>query len=168
MKVLALILAGVSAAAPAADTALSIDGLAGVYKDRFQNGLVDGTNYTSEDVLEIVKVSPNEAYIRAELAFFNGHSCSISGIARRDGEKLVYRPRESHSDGPCALTLRRQGDKLVFGDTNGQCKAGYCGARGGFDDVGFKLSARRPIRYMRRLLASHEYAQAIAERDGKP
>src|SRR5436190_18737451 len=75
------------------------DQLAGVYKRSFANGTVDGDKYTSEDVLEIVPVGPRTAYVRARLQFYNGHSCSMYGIARAEGPRLVYRPHEAAYDG---------------------------------------------------------------------
>ena len=38
--------------------AINIDALAGVYKRTFENGNIDGGKYQSENILEIVKVSP--------------------------------------------------------------------------------------------------------------
>jgi len=152
----------VAASASLAASSNSIDDIAGVYKHQFQNGLVDGSKYTSEDILEIVKVSPAEAYIRTHLEFYNGHLCAICGVARLEGGALVYRPRDS-GEGKCALSLRRKGDRLVFDDPGDACKNDFCGARGIFNGQEFPLSGRRPIRYMPRLLASREYTAAIAE-----
>jgi hypothetical protein len=154
-----------AAAAPMAMAApgSAIDDLAGVYKSRFQNGDVDGGKYQSEDVLEIVKTGPGQAYIRTHLEFFNGHSCAIHGIARLEGAALVYRP---HDNG-CVLTLKKDGNRVVFSDAGNECKTQYCGERGAFNGAAFDYGGRRSIRYMERLLASREYADAIAERDGK-
>ena len=153
----------VAASASLAASSNSIDDIAGVYKHQFQNGLVDGSKYTSEDILEIVKVSPGEAYIRAHLEFYNGHLCAVAGVARSESDALVYRPRDN-GQGKCALALRRKGDRLVFEDPGDACKLDFCGARGVFNGQEFPLSGRRPIRYMSRLLASREYAAAMAER----
>jgi hypothetical protein len=158
-----LLLAVASAAMAAPGSA--IDDLAGVYKSRFQNGDVDGGKYQSEDVLEIVKTGPGQAYIRAHLEFFNGHSCAIHGIARLEGAALVYRPRDPGNS--CALTLKKDGSRVAFSDAGNACKIQYCGERGAFNGAAFDYGGRRSIRYMVRLLASREYADAIAERDGK-
>ena len=162
---LAILLAAAATVAMAASPP-AIDDLAGVYKDRFQNGTVDGTKYTSENILEIVKVSPAEAYVRAHLEFYNGHLCAISGVARQEGDVLVYRPHQDYGE-QCALGLRVSDGKLVFSDPDGNCHALYCGARGSFQGIGFALKSRRPIGYMQRLLNSREYAAAMAERGGK-
>ena len=145
---------------------LSVDDVAGVYKNRFENGLVDGTKFTSENVLEIVKVSPHEAYIRTHLEFYNGHSCSIYGIAKLEGDTLVYRPHDNVAGRQCVLTLQRKGDRIVFGDVGYACKDTYCGMHGSFNGVDFAMSRRRPIRYMKVLLDSRQYHDAITERDG--
>ena len=52
---------------------VNVDTLAGVYKKTFQNGNISGGKYQSEDILEIVKISPATAYVRTHLEFFNGH-----------------------------------------------------------------------------------------------
>jgi hypothetical protein len=170
MKIVKLlpVIALVAAAATAAWAASGslVDDLAGVYKDHFANGDVDGDKYKSEDVLEIVKTGPDQAYIRAHLEFYNGHSCAIYGIARLESGALVYRPKDDPASG-CVLTLKKAGGRVVFGDAGSACKNLYCGMRGAFDGAGFDTGKRRPIRYMQRLLASREYAEAIAERDKK-
>jgi len=162
MKALAPLLIVVAANAALAASSLSIDGIAGVYKDHFQNGLVDGTKFKSEDILEIVKVSPSEAYVRTHLEFFNGHTCSIYGVARQEGDALVYRPHQDYGE-QCALTLRAVNGKLVFSDPDGNCRVQYCGARGSFEGTAFPLTSRRTIRYMKVLLNSREYHEALAE-----
>ena len=166
MRALYPILVVLAANAALAASSLSIDDIAGVYKDRFQNGSVDDGNHMSENILEIVKVSPSEAYVRVHLEFFNGHLCSISGVARQEGDMLVYRPHQDYGE-QCALGLREANGKLVFSDPDGNCKLQYCGARGSFQGTDFPLQSRRAIGYMKRLLNSREYARAIAERDGR-
>ena len=143
--------------AMAASVSPRIDDLAEIYKSRFQNGDVDGGKYQSEDVLEIVKTGPGQAYIRAHLEFFNGHSCAIHCIARLEGAALVYRPHDPGNG--CVLTLKKDGNRVVFSDAGNACKTQYCGERGAFDGAAFDYAGRRDIRYMARLLASREYAQ---------
>jgi hypothetical protein len=162
MKTIVVALSLAVAAAPAV-TPVAIDSVTGVYKYRFDNGLADGTAYKSENVLEIVKVSPRQAYVRAYLEFFNGHTCDFSGVAELENGVLVYRPHENLGHDKCELTLQRKSDRIVFGDKNFACKSLYCGARGSFNDESFSMSSRRPIRYMPRLLASREYTAALAE-----
>lgn len=137
--------------------------IAGVYKTQFKNGLVSGETYTSENILEIVRLSPNAAYVRAHLEFYNGHLCAIHGVARDEGPELVYRTPSLSEPGakPCTLRLAIKGKALSLAD-NGSC-SDFCGARGGFDGVTFSTASRRPIRYMTRLKASREFKDAVAQ-----
>jgi hypothetical protein len=164
----AIILVGL--AAMAAAPASPVSSLAGRYSKHFQNGMVDGSKFWSDDVVEIVPVDPTHAYFRADLAFYNGHSCSIAGVAKTVGNTLVYREKQpSYDGGPtCRLTITTKGKSLWLDDGNGGCQS-YCGARGslsGFDFI--PLSSKRPISYMARLKGSSEYKGAIdAWKSGK-
>ncbi|HJS45262.1 MAG TPA: hypothetical protein VJ753_02565 [Rhizomicrobium sp.] len=146
-----------------AATNINVDDIAGVYKDRFTNGLVDGTKFTSENILEVVKFSSNEAYVRSHLEFYNGHFCSFRVIAKVEGDALVW--RHPAGDGrQCELRMRFGDGKVTFLDRDGVCREESCGARGGYDRVTFSAKSRRTIRYMPRLLASPQYKAAVAER----
>jgi hypothetical protein len=127
--------------------------------------MVDGSKFWSDDVVEIVPVDAGHAFFRAELAFYNGHSCSIAGVAKAASGKLVYSEKQpSYDGGPtCHLTITTKGKSLLLDDGDGSCQS-YCGARGslsGFDFI--PLSSKRPISYMARLKGSGEYKQAIAD-----
>lgn len=150
---------------PAIAAGVNVDSLAGVYKHRFMDSTVDGHRYQAEDILELVRVTSNQVYMRMHLDFYNGHICSISGIANIEGGALVYRGK-GEADG-CILSIRVEGNKLTFHDEGGVCRDWSCGARGSYEGASFDVSARRDIRYMKRLLASKEYAAALAERDAK-
>ena len=164
----AIILLGLAAVAAA--PASPVSSLAGRYSKHFQNGMVDGSKFWSDDVVEIVPVDATHAYFRAELAFYNGHSCSIAGIAKTAGNKLIYSEKQPSYDGgsTCRLTITTKGKNLLLDDGEGSCQA-YCGARGslsGFDFI--PLSSKRPIGYMARLKGSSQYKGAIdAWRSGK-
>lgn len=157
-------------AAIAAAPASPVSSLAGRYSKHFQNGMVDGSKFWSDDVVEIVPVDATHAYFRAELAFYNGHSCGISGIAKAVRDELVYREKQPAYDGgpTCRLTITSKGKSLLLDDGDGSCQA-YCGARGtlsGFDFI--PLSSKRPISYMARLKGSSQYRAAIdAWKSGK-
>lgn len=144
--------------------------LAGRYSWHFRNGDVDGNAYWSDDVVEIVPVDATHAYIRSELAFFNGHSCSLAGVGGAEGDAIVYHDATPGDEfGPrCVLTVRRKGAKLTLDDGDGGCKK-YCGARGGYGDIDLPWASRRPISYMARLKGSTQYRDAITEwKTGKP
>jgi hypothetical protein len=137
----------------------SVASIAGVYKYRFTNGTVAGEEYQSEDILEIVELSPDTAYFRAELEFFNGHSCSIYGMAHWLDRVLHY--EEADETGRCALRIVVNDKELSFvDDPDAPCRDTHCGMRGGFDGKRFERSGRRAIRYMQRLLDSREFAEA--------
>ena len=153
----------VALAAVAAAPASPVTALAGRYSKHFQNGMVDGSKYWSDDVVEIVPVDATHAYFRADLQFFNGHQCNISGIAKAGTGRLVYtETKPSYDGGPtCKMTISIQGKSLLLDDGEGTCQA-YCGARGslsGFDFI--PAASKRPITYMDRLKGSTEYKSAI-------
>ena len=147
---------------------VNIDALAGVYKKTFPNANIDGGKYQSENILEIVKVSPTAAYVRTHLEFFNGHICNIWGVAKVEGDGLVYH-RETNSQGkPCLLSMKVQAGKVTLDDKDGACAIGTCGNRGMYNGTAFELKKRRAIRYMDVLENSDQYKDAVDEHDGKP
>ena len=124
---------------------------------------MSGETFTSENVLEIVKLAPDAAYVRARLNFYNGHLCAIYGVAHVEDRELVYRsPPETYAGAKqCVLHIAVRGNSLTLADA-GTCSAN-CGARGGFDNAAFPAVSRRSIRYMTRLKASREFAAAMTE-----
>jgi hypothetical protein len=150
-------------AAVAAAPASPVTALAGRYSKHFQNGLVDGSKYWSDDVIEIVPVDAGHAYFRADLQFYNGHSCGISGIARAVGNMLVYAEKQASSgeDVPCRLTISAKGKALLLDDGDNSCKS-YCGARGSLSNFDFvPYASKRSITYMAKLKGSTQYKSAI-------
>ncbi len=159
------LLAGISESS-AARADRTVDTLAGRYGSHFRNGDVSGDKYWSDDVVEIVPVGPDAAYVRLELDFFNGHMCWITGIGRVENERIVYDDHGSMSPGePCVLSVSRRGRDLLIDDGGGTCNVGYCGARGSLSDETLPFSSRRPISYMKRLKASREYKDALKDWD---
>ena len=150
----------IGAASSAPTTAVS---LAGRYYRQFPNALVSGEKYTGENVVEIVPVAANAAYVRLHLDYYNGHSCSLWGVARSEGETLVYRDPGKTFDGtPCVLKIRQAGRDLSIDDTGGTC-SDNCGARGTLSEVSLPFASRRRITYMSRIKASPQYREAILE-----
>ena len=147
---------------------VNIDVLAGVYKKTFQNGNIDGGKYQSEDILEIVKISPTTAYVRTHLEFFNGHVCNIWGVAKVEGDGLVYHGETNSQGKPCLLSMKVQAGKVTLDDKDGACAIGTCGNRGMYNGTAFELKKRRVIRYMDVLVNSDQYKDAVDEHDGKP
>jgi hypothetical protein len=133
---------------------------AGRYYEQFPEGTIDGDKYTGENIVEIVPVAPRAAYIRVHLDFYNGHACSIYGVAQARGTELLYDDKGAFGD-HCVLTVRRSGSSLSLDDHGGTCKA-YCGARGSLSNVQLPYASKRPIGYLDRLKRSSEYQHAIA------
>jgi hypothetical protein len=147
----------------------------GVYKHQFKSGFYeegkdpDENTETVEDVVEIARHDRTHLYVRADLHFFNGHVCGISGIASYEGGGFVYRnpDPDSGADGrPCTLRVSATKTKLVLDDrvdgSEATC-ASFCGARGSLSGFEIELSRRRPIRYLPRLKASSEYKLAVEQ-----
>lgn len=140
--------------------------LEGVYKVRFSNSSASGQRYVSENVLEIVPHDARSAYVRVRLEFFNGHTCTLWGIARVADGKLVYQEQGSRDDGACQLEVTLKDGEVVLEDVLApggahSCRS-HCGARGSMSGR-WPYASRRPIRYMKRLLESREYRAAVDE-----
>ena len=160
-RVLLVVAAGVAtlAAAPVDP----VQGLAGRYSHHFKNGTVDGETYWSDDVVEVVPVDAGHAYVRFALDFYNGHSCSLEGVARAEGDALVYHEpaADQIGEGECLLRISRRGNQLVWDDAGGSCKD-HCGARGSLTDGSLAWSSKRAITYLPRLKGSAAYRDALA------
>jgi hypothetical protein len=149
--------------------------LDGVYKHRFMSATImpgkapgeADEPYQAEDVIELVPYDDRHLYLRAELNFYNGHSCSIAGMAAYEDGRFVYHdpaPPVPASAPRCALSVGLKDGKLVLSDRLtpdgvATCRA-YCGTRGGWE-YAIPIAKRRQIRYMERLKASREYRQAV-------
>lgn len=151
-----------------------ISAIEGVYKHRFQNGVIAPGRapgeadepIESEDIIEIVRYDDTHVYLRAHLEFYNGHSCGVSGIAGYENGAFVFHDPEPSPDGgqQCTIKLGAVGDRLVLTDRMtpdglATCRS-YCGVRGSLSDVSVPLSTRRPIRYLDRIKSSRQYIKA--------
>lgn len=171
---LAPLVLAMGASAAEAPPARAMKEMAGVYQHRFKNGIITpgkapmeaDTPYESEDVVEIVPYDDTHIYVRAELQFYNGHTCSIAGMAGYEQGRFVYHDPEPAFDGgpPCTLAVTPAQDGITLTDrptpnSAATCRQ-LCGARGSLSDYSTK-GKRRPIRYMDRLLRSREYQKAV-------
>jgi hypothetical protein len=141
----------------------TIKRIEGVYKNRFANSTVQDEHFQSEDILEIVSYSANAIYFRVHLEFYNGHTCDLSGIAAYENGSFVFHGTSDVSDAICKLTIKADSGNVTLDDVGGNCRTYSCGARGGYHDVSFPIKSRRVIKYLKRLTASHEYADAAAD-----
>ena len=136
----------VVAGAALARDATSAAELAGRYTHSFRNGDISGARFTSTDSVVVVATGPSAAYVALDLNFFNGHQCSIGGLASLEDGRLVHRDAEmpNHDGVPCRLSLWRDGTRLRWTDGEGSCRA-FCGARGSLTDGEMRWSSRRAI-----------------------
>jgi hypothetical protein len=151
------------AAEPSKSATETIKRIEGVYKNRFANSTVQDEHFDSEDILEIVSYSANAIYFRVHLEFYNGHTCDLYGIGAYENGGFAFHSTSDVSDAICNLSIRADGGNVTLEDVGGNCRTYSCGARGGYHDVSFSIKSRREIKYMKRLKASHEYADAIAD-----
>ncbi|BCM21215.1 ankyrin repeat domain-containing protein [Mesorhizobium sp. J8] len=135
--------------------------LEGMYWHNFSNGLVDGTKYESTNVLELVRYDKDSLYFRASLQFYNGHSCSIYGIAERNGAQLTYYDT-TYGNG-CVLHVVPTSKGISLDDPTGQCRAMSCGERGGYGGENFSPKHKKKITYMARLKSSTQYQKAVVD-----
>jgi hypothetical protein len=151
-------------AKPTSESAAFLAQVAGVYKAQFQNGDIDGDKYQSEDVLEVVPVDDQAAYVRMDLEFFNGHSGRIYGIATYRKNSLIYDNGKAGDD-RCIVEYVWSSDKVVtkadYEKTPG-CLV-YHGARGSLDHAEFLVKKKQTIRYMQRLKDSPQFKDAMEE-----
>ena len=139
----------------------SAENLAGRFTRRVANGDISGARFTTTDTILIVPVDRANAYLEMQLSFFNGHQCSIAGMATMEGSRLVLRDADAQGfDGaPCQLSVWREGSRLRWSDGGGSCRSN-CGARGRFDDT-MRWSARR-------ILSRAERARILADFRNSP
>jgi hypothetical protein len=146
------------------ESAVFLGRIAGVYKEQFQNAFVNGEKYPSEDVLEVVPVSSDAAYVRMDLEFSNGHSGRIYGIATYGRNSMVYENGKA-GDEHCVVEYVWSSDFVVtradYEKTPG-CSL-YHGARGSLEGAKFSVTKRSDIGYMQRLKNSKEFKEAIEE-----
>ena len=157
-------------AAPLPSRAPDLDRAEGVYKLRFANGDVSGDKFTSENVFELVKLTPKTAYFRIHAEFYNLHICALWGVADLERDALTYHGPANFEGHPCVLKFTVNNDVIITNDVDGYCRSESCGARGGYGDgdrVDYPFKARRRIRYMPVILKSSEYASAVRERDAR-
>lgn len=163
---LALALAAGTASAAPIGGRPDLDRLAGVYKHRAAPGFDQKAGSAGEDILEIVKLSDQRAYIRIHTED-GEHICGFHGVADLASDALVYTSVRDEGS-PCTLKLRSSRDGIVLDDVGGGCSRWNCGAGadlGTGDRVNFKVGEKREIRYLQRILQSREYAEAVKEHD---
>lgn len=178
MKAFLVLMAfALQAAAVDTSTVAAMKDIEGVYKERFMNGVItpgkqpgeQDTFYQAEDILEIVRHDDKHIYFRVRLHYYNGHMCALSGMARLEGSRFVFRSPEDAVDGGerCTLTITPSNGAITLNDrvssTSGATCKSECGFRGSLSNVSIPMKSRRPIRYTERILKSRHYKHAIEQ-----
>lgn len=177
MKTFLVLLALAAQAAAADPLGPPAKDIEGVYKHRFMNGVITpgeqpgekDTFYQAEDILEIVRHDEEHIYFRVRLNYYNGHMCSLYGMARYEGGSFVFREREQDSDGGdrCTLTITPSKEAVMLNDrvspaSGASCRS-HCGIRGSLSNISMPNKLRRPILYKDRILNSQEYKHAAEQ-----
>ncbi len=163
VMVLRALFAATAAFVTPARAQMDYSAMEGAWRRSFPNQDGNGRRITSENILEIVRVTDDTAYIRIRLQFANGHQCNSWGIARAEEDQLVYRRPAQPGQPGCVLQVRMRAGGMTLTDVGGHCQATDCGARGSYDGEAFPLESRRRITYLDRLRAGQEYRDALAE-----
>ncbi|WP_454886853.1 hypothetical protein [Sphingomonas oryzagri] len=163
MRQIALVVAALCCCA-ATGTSSPVRTLAGRYTEHLRD--LDGDD--RDNVMEIVPVDSDHAYINMALYFPNGFSCGLAGVAKAEGDALVYRAPEKTDTGRlCALSVRRKGADMLLDDGDDSCKD-YCGTNAAFYGTTLPWKSMRPITYITKLKRSSNYRDAMTEwRAGK-
>jgi hypothetical protein len=150
----------------AADNSVNIGKVEGAYRRSFRSGDTTGAKYRVTDTLEILRVDKGRVYFTVDLNFFNGHTCSLSGIAESEKGALVYRDNSDDPAKPCELRLVAKKGRITFEDAEQLCRA-TCGARGGYNGAEFFLTSRRKLTGKERQDGLSGYKEALEEQREK-
>ncbi len=146
---------------------LFTDDPSGLYVVKFPSGSImpnDGTHecsenwpgmsgfcihdYEASNVLGLHLLEDGRLEFATSLSFFNGHTCALQGVADKMESGWLY--TESHADAEpaqqsymnCRLSISITDDTIILNaDEDAACRT-YCGARGGFYNVKFPVSAK--------------------------
>jgi hypothetical protein len=114
------------------------------------------------DSLEIFPVSPSSAYFHTLLMADNGSQCETSGIAKAEGDDLVYREQVTGGSKACTLRLHITRNRITFVDKGLTCQSA-CGAHGAFDRSWFPRKSRKPIADPETFKSSDDFTRALEE-----
>lgn len=113
------------------------------------NEIMDGssmciTPYESTNQFGAILQDNGDLAFKTMLMFFNGHSCSLDGVAQPIHENhWVYRyEEEGNPDSHCALDIVVSNDSILLNaKSEANCRY-FCGARGAFYNIRFPLSSK--------------------------
>jgi len=99
--------------------------------------------YVGKNILGLLHTPENDLNFSLSLDFFNGHSCSLQGIAKPDKDGWTYLEKnQAEENGAfCKLTFIMK-DNTIVTHADGNLCVEYCGARGSLDKAEFPLSSK--------------------------
>lgn len=133
--------------------------LTGIYQTTFESGFVSSDNngckpplkmmdgicaepYTATNTLGVFEKENGDLDFAANLSFFNGHSCTVSGAAKKDTDGWIFEGEEI-ADSKCKLLIKSNGKKIAFNIPENYICQDYCGVRGSLSGAEFPLSSKK-------------------------
>lgn len=95
------------------------------------------------DCLRIKTLSNGRVAFQVNVVQTNAHSCTMTGVAEREGDAIVFRGSRADYPGGCELRIEAQEGRLVLHDRDLRCREHACGARAGLDQVAFPRANRK-------------------------
>ena len=138
-------LASITEAGAPAEAEAKASAMKGSYRHSFPNSDVDGDHFTSTDTLDIAPLPDHAIRFSADLQFYNGHECSIDGVAKFAKAGFFVFQDKANNAGPlgCVLEIIPDKDGVRLSDPTGGCKMISCGERGGYSGAAFTFKDRR-------------------------
>ena len=142
-----------------------LDRISGHYTAQNTGSTAGNAQMPAKNSLDLVPVTPNDAYFRIALQTGEQHRCAISGIGVWDGSKLIYKTKPAslpRANPPCILIVQWDATGASLYDKTGVCKVAYCTGTSGFSGVHFPLSGRSSVNNAGTLRQSTDYAEALS------
>jgi len=89
------------------------------------------------DCLRIKTLSDGKVAFQVNLIQTNGHLCSMTGVAERRGEEIVFRGTRGDFPEGCELRISVLPERLVLHDAEAHCRRYACGVRAALDGMEF-------------------------------
>ena len=86
------------------------------------------------DILEVQKIGKNLYYYDIETYGTNADECSLSGVAKKEGDTLI-----AHAENNCTLQFDIDATVITVSDVKNRCKEYNCGHCGYFDGISFEI-----------------------------
>jgi hypothetical protein len=139
---------------------LPAEEIPGAYRFQTKSRVPDRPTPNIENILEIIPYKGDNIYFRMTLENELGRVCGLWGIARKKGDSFVFEYQSEYEKGktfPVSIVLAS--DKItVAHDVNAAdiYLNNYC------PEAAFPRSSRRKITYMKKILNSRQYLEAVA------